>query len=129
MSGDEDRFSASHFQPKKFENWDEQIINPSPRVPVVDHVKQEVPQTNNLYIPGSREFQAASWPQIIPVNSPRSCVITSTLTTSILDFAHTEADRNNQQNPDHSYEARKTNNFILWLARLSHYNIFYISNF
>ncbi|KAA8541773.1 hypothetical protein F0562_022925 [Nyssa sinensis] len=39
--------SLSHFQSKNLENWEDQILNPSLRVPVVD-VKQEVAQSSQL---------------------------------------------------------------------------------
>ncbi|KAL9460551.1 hypothetical protein AB3S75_003702 [Citrus x aurantiifolia] len=119
LPSDDDGFNStpiSHFhQPKKFESWEDhhlQIINPysSSRVDVVDDVKQEAPQANNLYLHGAAEFQAtaaSNWPQIMPL-SPRSCV--TSLSSNILDFSHTKpADKkNNQQHPDHSSECNST---------------------
>ncbi|KAH9714265.1 transcription factor bHLH68 [Citrus sinensis] len=118
LPSDDDGFNSTpigHFhQPKKFESWEDhhlQIINPysSSGVDVVDDVKQEAPQANNLYLHGAGEFQAtaaSNWPQIMPL-SPRSCV--TSLSSNILDFSHTKpADKkNNQQHPDHSSEVRK----------------------
>lgn len=110
MSGDEDKFvNLNHFQPKKFENYeDHPITNPSPREQVGDIKQEVVTQSSNLYGHGGEEFQAptpANWPQIMPVSSPRSCV--TSLNTNILDFSFTEADgnnNNNNQNPDHLSE-------------------------
>lgn len=125
LPSDDDGFNSTpigHFhQPKKFESWEDhhlQIINPysSSGVDVVDDVKQEAPQANNLYLHGAGEFQAtaaSNWPQIMPL-SPRSCV--TSLSSNILDFSHTKpADKkNNQQHPDHSSEVtlRKTPQYI-----------------
>ncbi|GLU14475.1 hypothetical protein SLE2022_310430 [Rubroshorea leprosula] len=104
--GEEDRFSMGQFQPKKLENWDDQVLNPSLRVPV--DVKHEVSQnSNHLYGHGDEEFQTtrgASWPQIMPVSSPRSCV-TSLSSNNILDFSYTnKPDHGNNNHPalDHS---------------------------
>ncbi|XP_044496047.1 transcription factor bHLH68-like isoform X2 [Mangifera indica] len=111
-SGDEEKFvNLNHLQPKKLENYENQIINPSLRTPVCD-VKQVVTEISNLYGHGGAEFQAptpTNWPQIMPVSSPRSCV--TSLNTDILNFSSTEADgnnNNNNQNPDHSSECNST---------------------
>ncbi|KAK6268069.1 hypothetical protein QUC31_012229 [Theobroma cacao] len=114
LSGEEERFGPSHFQTKKLENWENQILNPSPRVPVVD-VKQEVTQNSNLYGHGDEEFQAskppaavAAWSHIMPVSSSRSC-ITSLSSSNILDFSYNKAaDGTNTQPLDHSSECNST---------------------
>ncbi|GLU22237.1 hypothetical protein SLE2022_383270 [Rubroshorea leprosula] len=106
--GEEDRFGQlSHFQPRKLENWEDQILNPSSRVPFVD-VKQEVSQNSNVYGHGDEEFQAprpaANWPQIMPVSSPRSCV-TSLSSNNMLDFSYNKSDGSNKHPAaDHSSE-------------------------
>ena len=114
LSGEEERFGLGHFQPKKLEIWENQILNPSPRVPVVD-VKQEVTQNSNFYGHGDDEFQssrpAAAWSQIIPVSSPRSCI--TSLSSNMLDFSYNKAvDGSNTQPLDHSSEVRKRNTNI-----------------
>ncbi|XP_022720894.1 transcription factor bHLH68-like [Durio zibethinus] len=111
LSGEEERFGPSHFQQKKLEIWENQILNPSPRVPVID-VKQEVTQNSNLYGHGDHEFQAsrpaAAWSQITPVSSPRSS-ITSLLSSNMFDFYHNkEADGSKTQPLDHSSEFNST---------------------
>ncbi|XP_021298721.1 transcription factor bHLH68-like isoform X2 [Herrania umbratica] len=113
LSGEEERFGPSHFHTKKLENWENQILNPSSRVPVVD-VKQEVTQNSNLYGHGDEEFQAsrppaaAAWSHIMPVSSPRSC-ITSLSGSNILDFSYNKAaDGTNTQPLDHSSECNST---------------------
>ena len=109
LSGEEERFGPSHFQPKKLEIWENQIINPSPSVPGID-VKQEVTQDSNLYGHGDDEFQAsrtaAAWSQIIPVSSPRSCI--TSVSSNMLDFSYSKAaDGSNTQPLYHSSEVRK----------------------
>ncbi|KAL5576474.1 hypothetical protein UlMin_018173 [Ulmus minor] len=89
--GEEDRLGLSHFQPKKLDNWEEQILNQPPRVPVGE-LKQEVSQKSNYY------------PQrVMPVSSPRSCVTSSLGSNNMLDFSYNKADGSNQ-NMDHSSE-------------------------
>ncbi|XVF86660.1 hypothetical protein PTKIN_Ptkin18bG0059900 [Pterospermum kingtungense] len=114
LPGEEERFGPSHFQPKKLEIWENQMLNPSPRVPVVD-VKQEVTQTSNLYDHGDDEFQAsrpaatalAAWSQIVPVSSPRSCI--TSLSSNTLDFSYNKpANGSNAQPLDHSSECNST---------------------
>lgn len=95
---DHDRFGSSHDFEAKNVGWEDQILNPSQRVPTVD-VKQE------LYHYGDdhQAFQTsrpANWSQIIPASSPISCV--TSLTTNILDFSNKPGVRN--QHADHSTE-------------------------
>ncbi|KAK8594995.1 hypothetical protein V6N13_015904 [Hibiscus sabdariffa] len=124
VTGEEDRYDGpSNFQPKKLENWENQILNPSMKVPVVE-VKQEVTQHqhSNLYGHANEEFQAprptppppsasaaAAWSQIMAVSSPspRSCITSSS--GNMLDFSYNNmaADGSNSttQPPlDHSSE-------------------------
>ncbi|XVF24949.1 hypothetical protein REPUB_Repub13aG0171800 [Reevesia pubescens] len=113
LSGEEERFGPSHhYQPKKLENWENQILTPSPpRVPVVD-VKQEVTQNSNLYGHVDDEFQAsraAAWSQMMPVSSsPRSCI--TSLSSNMLDFSYNKvADHGSNTQPlDHSSECNST---------------------
>ncbi|XVE52064.1 hypothetical protein DITRI_Ditri02bG0090900 [Diplodiscus trichospermus] len=111
LSGEEERFgSTSHFQQKRLEIWENQILNPSQRFPAVD-VKQEVTQNNNLYSQGDDEFQAsrpaAAWSQIIPVSSPRSCI--TSLSSNMLDFSYNKATEGSNTQPlDHSPECNST---------------------
>lgn len=105
--GDDDRFGPSHFQNRKVENWEDQILNPSPRVPVLDVIKQEASQNSNLYSHGEEEFQAArsAWSQVMPVSSPGSYA-TSFSNNDIYDFTYNKMNSRNQH-PDHSSEVRK----------------------
>ncbi|CAK7356720.1 unnamed protein product [Dovyalis caffra] len=108
-SGDEDRCCLSQFQPKKLENWEDQILNPSSSIAVVADVKQEVSHNSNIYGHGNEDFQAprpVAWPQVMPVSSPRSCV-TSLSSTNILDFSYNKANGANQH-PDQSSECNST---------------------
>ncbi|KAF2323434.1 hypothetical protein GH714_035434 [Hevea brasiliensis] len=104
---EEGRFGLSHFQPKKLENWEDQILNPYSRVPVVADVKQEIPQNSNLYGHGDEEFQPPrpTWSQVMPVSSPKSCV--TTLSSNILDFSYNKPDVRNQH-PDQSSMCNST---------------------
>ncbi|KAJ7951742.1 Transcription factor bHLH68 [Quillaja saponaria] len=109
LPGEEDRYSnLSHVQPKKLEDWDEQILtNPSLRAPhlVFDSlIKQEATQNGNLYDQnGHEEFQdsgSAAWSHVLPVSnsSPRFNCLTSLSsgTNNLLDFTYNKVDRGNQ---------------------------------
>ncbi|KAL2493120.1 Transcription factor bHLH [Abeliophyllum distichum] len=109
-TGEEERFGTSLFQQqKKLENWEDQVLNPSFRVPVVD-VKQEVAQTSQLYGHVDDEFQASRsscWPQVIPESSPTSCI--TSVSNNILNFSVAKVDDHQKnQHPDHSSECNST---------------------
>ncbi|XP_022843652.1 transcription factor bHLH68-like isoform X1 [Olea europaea var. sylvestris] len=109
-TGEEERFGGSLFQQqKKVENWEDHVLNPSLRDPVVD-VKQEVAQTSQLYGHVDEEFQvsrSSCWPQIIPVSSPTSCITSSS--NNILNFSGAKVDHDRKtQLPDHSSECNST---------------------
>ncbi|KAK9022612.1 hypothetical protein V6N11_002859 [Hibiscus sabdariffa] len=109
LSGEEERFGPSHYQPKKLEIWESQILNQSPRVPLVVDVKQEITQNSNLLGHGNDEFQAsaAAWSQITPVSPPRSC-ITSLSSNNMVELTYYKAADHettvNQTGLDHSSE-------------------------
>ncbi|KAK8551241.1 hypothetical protein V6N13_119715 [Hibiscus sabdariffa] len=109
VSGEEERFGPSHYQPKKLETWESQILNQSPRVPLVVDVKQEITQNSNLLGHANDEFQvsAAAWSQIMPVSPPRSC-ITSLSSNNMVDLTYYNAADHettvNQTGLDHSSE-------------------------
>ncbi|KAE8659526.1 Peroxisome assembly protein 2 [Hibiscus syriacus] len=92
LYGEEVRFGPSHYQPKKLEIWESQILNPSPRVPLVIDVKQEITQNSNLLGHSNDEFQAyaAAPSQIMPVSPPRSC-ITNLSSNNILELTYHKA--------------------------------------
>lgn len=104
-AGEEEKFVMSQFQATKLENWEDQILNPSPRN---DVIKQEVSQNSNLYGHGDEDFQAAprsaNWSQIMPVSSPTSCVTSfRNNSNNIFDFSY-----NKNQQPDQSSESSST---------------------
>ncbi|GMI93788.1 hypothetical protein HRI_003048100 [Hibiscus trionum] len=119
FTGEEDRYDGpSNFQPKKMEDWQNQILNPSLRAPVVE-VKHEVTQHqhNNLYGHANEEFQAprpppppaaaaAAWSQIMTVSSPspRSCITSNMLDLSYNNMAADGSNSNTQPPLDHSSE-------------------------
>ncbi|EEF48222.1 transcription factor, putative [Ricinus communis] len=111
---DEDKGNmTSHFQTKKFENWEEQMLHhqaSSIVSPVVD-VKQENSATSYVYgHANSEDFQTAkpSWSQMIPppVSSPKSCVTTS-FSSNMLDFSTNKGDCRHPP-PDRSSECNST---------------------
>lgn len=112
-AGDDERFGLSHFQNKKLENWEDQILNPSPRVPVIDvTIKQEVAQNNDLCGRGEENFHAprsSAWSQIMPVSSPRSYA-TSFSNNHIFNSSYNKVKGRNQ----HPSEVREIC-FILFL--------------
>lgn len=133
LSSDENRLVVSQFQPKKFENnWEDQIFNnntnnnnnppiTTTKVPVVDHVKQELFEKSNdaVYVHSDHHedqlqhqqeghgSRSAAWSQyFMPASSPTSC-ITSLGSNNVLDFSHNKTnivERNPK--PDHSSEVR-----------------------
>ncbi|RVW72831.1 Transcription factor bHLH68 [Vitis vinifera] len=70
-SGEEDRFGSSDFQAKNVE-WEDQILNPSQRIPAVDVKQEVVSQSSHPYNHGDEGFQTSRppWSQIMPVSSP-----------------------------------------------------------
>nr|DAD26867.1 TPA_asm: hypothetical protein HUJ06_028335 [Nelumbo nucifera] len=107
LVGEEDRSALGHFQAKKLENWEDQLLYQSPSsVPSVD-VKQEVSENGYVYGHGNEEFQSArsSWSQVMPASSPRSCV--TSFSSNMLDFSNSKSDGKHQQ-PDHSSECNST---------------------
>ncbi|KAF8393396.1 hypothetical protein HHK36_021639 [Tetracentron sinense] len=103
LVGEEERSGLiSHFQAKKLENWEDQVLYPSLGIPVGD-VKQEVSERGYVYAHGNEEFQAGrpTWSQMMPVSSPRSCV--TSFSNTMVDFSNSKADGRHQQ-PDHSSE-------------------------
>lgn len=109
-AGEEDRLAPSHFQPKKLENWEDQILIPSPRVPVPDAIKQEVSQNSSLYGHGDEEFQAprSAWSQVMTVSSPQSCVTSFSTTNNLFDFPYDKLNIAANQHADHSSESAST---------------------
>ncbi|KAL2332357.1 hypothetical protein Fmac_019938 [Flemingia macrophylla] len=112
IPGEEEKLGFSHFQPRKLENWDAQFLNTASRVPILDVIKQEVSQRSNLYDHGSEEFQssgpaASSWPHMVPVSSPGSCVI-SLSSNNILDFTYNKSDHRKNLLQDHVSECNST---------------------
>ena len=140
LSSDEDRLGVSQFQPnKKFENnWEDQIfINNNPsitttRVPVVDHVKQELSQKSNDFVyvhtdhhhheelQQQQGHSRSAWSHFMPVSSPTSC-ITNLGSNNILDFSHNKADIERNPKPDHSSEVRDCRflNLLLYIFFLN----------
>lgn len=78
-------------QPKKLENWEEQMLSEAPSAPIVD-VKQETSVNSYVYGHGNEEFQTAkpTWSQIVPPSSPKSCV--TSFSSSMLDFSNNNTD-------------------------------------
>lgn len=110
----------SQFQPKKLENWEDQLIfinnNKTPATGRLDHVKQEVSQKSNEYVHSSDEDlllqqtttpAGGGWSNFVPVSSATSC-ITSTAarlgSNTVLDFSYSNSD-NIQRNPKPDYSS------------------------
>ncbi|XP_052182926.1 transcription factor bHLH68-like isoform X2 [Diospyros lotus] len=103
---DQDKVGLSHFQSKKLENWEDQILinNPSLGVPIVD-VKQEVVQSSPvLYGNGDDEFQQAlpSWSKVAVTT-----INNNNNSNNILDFSNCKRGGKNQH-ADHSSECDST---------------------
>ncbi|KAL3511769.1 hypothetical protein ACH5RR_024486 [Cinchona calisaya] len=124
-----ERFVASSpfHQNKKLENWEDQILNPSLRVPVAD-VKQEVVVQNSLLLYGAVDdgFQASSsssrpnsWSSqvVVPASSPTSCV--TSLSSNLLNFSGTKAD-GRHQHPENSSECNSSTAGVSKKPRIQH---------
>ncbi|XP_043707295.1 transcription factor bHLH68-like [Telopea speciosissima] len=108
VAGEEDRAGLNQFhQSKKLDNWEDQVLYPSPSVTAID-VKQEAASENGYaYGHGNEELQAArpTWSQIMSASSPRSCV--TSYSSNMLDFSNNKVDGKHQQ-PDQSPECNST---------------------
>ncbi|XP_059638168.1 transcription factor bHLH68-like [Cornus florida] len=93
VSDQEEKGGLSHFQAKRLENWEDQILH-GQTANIVD-VKQESSASSYGYghEHSQVEYQAPkpTWSQMIPApaSSPnKSCVTSATLSTNILDFSN-----------------------------------------
>lgn len=97
------------FQYTRLENWEDQILNQSLRVPVID-VKQEINQSSQLHSHVNDELQACPpcWSsKVIPISSPRSC-ITGSISSNILDFSTNSTEKRIHEDTDHSSQYNRT---------------------
>ncbi|KAK9102750.1 hypothetical protein Sjap_020004 [Stephania japonica] len=90
LVGEEDRSGPSHFHGKKLENWDDQVLYPSPG----SHgdVKQEASEGAYMFCHGNQELQPTArpnWSHVTPANSSttKSC-LTSFGNNNMLDFSN-----------------------------------------
>ncbi|XP_048326098.2 transcription factor bHLH68 isoform X1 [Ziziphus jujuba] len=127
--GEDYRLGPSQFQPKKSENWEDQIFvdnnNPTSsaaRLPLVVDVKQELSQKINDYVHSDHESllqqtaghtmpvaaaaAGAAWStHFMPVSSPTSCITTTSLgsnNNNMLDFSYNKTDIERNTKPDYS---------------------------
>ncbi|KAI4350834.1 hypothetical protein L6164_005244 [Bauhinia variegata] len=109
LVAEEDKGGAvGQFQPKKLENWEEQMLS-HPNAPLVD-VKQESSVNSYVYGQGNEEFQAAAkpaaaWSQMVTASSPKSCV--TSFSSNMLDFSNSKTDVRHPP-PDRSSECNST---------------------
>lgn len=119
---EEDKSGISHLQQVlKLNKWEEQLLHhhqqqqqASP-IGSINSIHNDVKQENTLngyHVFGSNninpEFRAAAeptWPQMMPVSSPKSCV--TSLGSNMLDFSNNKAD-GRQLLPDRSSESINT---------------------
>lgn len=106
LVGEEEKSGMSHFQAKKLENWEDQVLHQATNPPVVD-IKQENSASSYMYGHGNEDFQATkpTWSQILPASSPKSCV--TSFSSNMLDFSSNKADVKHPQ-PDRSSECNST---------------------
>ncbi|KAG1330421.1 transcription factor bHLH68 [Cocos nucifera] len=104
LVGEEERCSLTTFQPKKIENWDDQMVYPSACAYMID-VKQESSEGGYAYGHGNGDIHASK-SLLVPVSSPRSCVTTS-FGSNMLDFSNSKGERRHHQS-DQSSECNST---------------------
>ncbi|KAL9443590.1 hypothetical protein AB3S75_016871 [Citrus x aurantiifolia] len=125
MVDEEDKSGmVGHFQTKKVENWEEQILHhSSSSANSVVNVKQEINPAANSYFYGHANddhFQAAaasaatkttSWSQVMPpaaaASSPNNKSCVTSFSSNMLDFTSTKADARHPP-PDRSSECNST---------------------
>ncbi|KAK1377617.1 Transcription factor bHLH68 [Heracleum sosnowskyi] len=117
---EEDKSGISHLQQVlKLDKWEEQLLHhhqqqqASP-IGSINSIHNDIKQensSNSYHVFGSNhinpEFRAAAeptWPQMMPVSSPKSCV--TSLGSNMLDFSNNKAD--GRQLPDRSSESINT---------------------
>ncbi|MCE5166712.1 hypothetical protein HAX54_024858 [Datura stramonium] len=109
LVGEEDKsVHLSNMQVKKLENnWDEQGFLSQPDS-VIDVNQKDVANSymyehgNNVGFHQQTELAAkATWSQMMPVSSPKSCI--TTLSSNMLDFSNKKSDARHPP-PDHSSE-------------------------
>ncbi|KAK9268332.1 hypothetical protein L1049_000080 [Liquidambar formosana] len=107
LVGEEDKSGLSHFQAKKLENWENQVLHHQATNASVVDVKHENSANGYVYGHGNEEFQAAkpTWSQVMPVSSPKSCV--TSFSSNMLDFSSNKADGRHPP-PDRSSECNST---------------------
>ncbi|XP_042496704.1 transcription factor bHLH68-like [Macadamia integrifolia] len=107
LVGEEDRVGLNNqFQSKKLDNWEDQVLYPSPSVAAVD-VKQEASENGYPHAHANEELKAVRrpWSQIMLASPPRSCV--TSYSSNMLDFSNNKGDGKHQQ-PDQSPECNST---------------------
>lgn len=122
LSNEQERYVGSPCLNKKLENWEDQILNPSLRVPVADHVKQEVAQSTYLLYGAAvdDEFRAStrpSWSQVVPASSTTSCI--TSLSSNLLNFSGSKAEGRNQHAENSSEVSVKGGFFCFFYIFLS----------
>ena len=101
--GEEEKNAICHFQAKKMENWEDQVMHQATNPPPVVDIKQENSGNSYMYGHGTEEFQPTkpTWSQIMPASSPKSCV--TSFSSNMLDFSGKKSDVKHPQ-PDRSSE-------------------------
>ncbi|CAK7337436.1 unnamed protein product [Dovyalis caffra] len=104
----EDKSNISHFQAKKMEIWEEQMLHQATSASAVD-VKQENSASSYVYGHANEDFQTAAkstaWSPVIPASSPKSCV--TSFSSNMLDFSTNKGDGRHPP-PDRSSECNST---------------------
>lgn len=125
LPGEEEKLGFIDFQPKKFGNWDDQILDTASGVSnTFDEIKQENSQRGTLYEHGREEFQASgsadsSWSHMVPVSSTGSSCVTSISGNNILDFSYNKSDHRKNLLRDQISEVRKTKDHSCYFFLMS----------
>ncbi|KDP33703.1 hypothetical protein JCGZ_07274 [Jatropha curcas] len=108
---EEDKGNMGHFQVRKFENWEEQMLHhQASSGSAIVNVKQENCPSSYVYGPVNDDFQTTkpSWSLMIPppASSPKSCV--TSFSSNMLDFSTNKGDGCRHPPPDRSSECNST---------------------
>lgn len=104
LVGEEDKLGMSQYQPKRLENWEDQLLSQATNASHVVNIKQEHGASSYGYGHGTdQEFQAAkaTWSQLMSASSLKSCV--TSFSSNMLDFSGNKADGKHSP-PDRSSE-------------------------
>ncbi|KAJ8750763.1 hypothetical protein K2173_015944 [Erythroxylum novogranatense] len=109
--GDEDKGNINHFQARKMDNWEEQVLHHASRTSTASAVDVKQENSASSYVYGhahNEDFHQGAkpvWSQMMPVSSPKSSV--TSFSNNMLDFSTNKGDGKHPP-PDRSPECNSS---------------------